>query len=465
MKALSASLFPRFNATAKKCRVGFMNPRTISQLFIAFGYMILATKVVTSSAAAMLSTEIAQAPASNVFYLSPNGDDNNPGTHDEPWKTFGKAVRTLRAGDTAYFEPGVYDRTTEIKIKNRSGTASAPICFQSEMLHQAVIRFHGVPGSKLIIFSNYITIQGFEITQDQKSTDDPVYQPNDRLVECSVGSRGCAIRYNVIHNTSEDCIKSTDVTDALIEGNVCYDSNHEGIDMVNGYSSTIRDNLIYDVGRIGIMAKGGSRDIQIYDNRIRQENQPMDAGIELGGSSVASVAYDKNGYEAYNLVAYNNVVMAKRPGSISRGLSLKGAAESGFYNNVVVGADYGLATVKGAGLKKGWTWRVNVSKPTFRNNIILNAVKAAAVFKDISENLDHDYNLYFNSPHPPKEPHGLYKDPRFVDDYSDWHLQSDSPALGSGVPIDLKMPTGALVEIAKNAIGVLRDQRWNRGIY
>ena len=64
----------------------------------------------------------------NCFYISPAGDDGNPGTQEQPWRTITKAGATLTAGQTAIIGDGTY---TEAEIKfNNSGTAAAPITFQ-----------------------------------------------------------------------------------------------------------------------------------------------------------------------------------------------------------------------------------------------------------------------------------------------------------------------------------------------
>ena len=50
----------------------------------------------------------------NSYYISPNGNDSNPGTIDEPWKTFSYALKSnqnngnspLGPGDTLYVREG-----------------------------------------------------------------------------------------------------------------------------------------------------------------------------------------------------------------------------------------------------------------------------------------------------------------------------------------------------------------------
>ena len=44
----------------------------------------------------------------NTYYVSPTGNDSNPGTLAAPWATWQKAFNTANAGDTVYFRGGVY---------------------------------------------------------------------------------------------------------------------------------------------------------------------------------------------------------------------------------------------------------------------------------------------------------------------------------------------------------------------
>ena len=47
--------------------------------------------------------------AAAVYYVSPSGSDANAGTNlSAPWKTVGKAVTNLVAGQTAYLRVGTY---------------------------------------------------------------------------------------------------------------------------------------------------------------------------------------------------------------------------------------------------------------------------------------------------------------------------------------------------------------------
>ena len=47
----------------------------------------------------------------NTYYLSPNGNDNNPGSNEQPWKSFRKIRNSANDGDTIIIKSGIYYQT------------------------------------------------------------------------------------------------------------------------------------------------------------------------------------------------------------------------------------------------------------------------------------------------------------------------------------------------------------------
>src|SRR6266487_1507660 len=62
--------------------------------------------------------------AASSYYVSPSGNDSNPGTINAPWKTLTYAGGQLAAGDTLYVRGGTYNEKVNFR---HSGTASQPI--------------------------------------------------------------------------------------------------------------------------------------------------------------------------------------------------------------------------------------------------------------------------------------------------------------------------------------------------
>ena len=65
--------------------------------------------------------------AAKDFFVSPQGNDKNPGTEQAPWKTIAFAAQKAKPGDTVKILPGLY---REQIVFTRSGKKGAPITFE-----------------------------------------------------------------------------------------------------------------------------------------------------------------------------------------------------------------------------------------------------------------------------------------------------------------------------------------------
>jgi hypothetical protein len=333
-----------FAGIGRRCRISRLVPITL--LLIA----LLVNSFGVEYRAAPLPVPPQQVPSAGIlrtFYVSPSGSDANPGTQVQPWRTFSYTASRLLAGEMAIFEDGTYIETKIAHFRN-SGTVTNPIILQARNKHRAVIVYRGIPENDKIFIdqAQYVTIQDFDITQESIGT---TY--NDVLVACRAGADFCTVRGNKLHNSMSP-VKAYKNAYSLFEDNTIYDSAI-GVDSINSNKLVVRNNLIYNTREDGILIKGGSRSTKIYNNTIRARTW-LNNGITLGGvtSNIADWIYDPNGYEGYNLSAFNNVVIAEVPGVIEHGLLLRGCSSCAFVHNVVIGAIYAFQTVKSAGIHR-----------------------------------------------------------------------------------------------------------------
>lgn len=409
--------------------------------------------------------DVPKAEPGGTYYVSPEGSDDNPGTEQAPWKTMTRVAASIQRGSTVIFEDGEYIET-QPAIFEESGTEAEPIIIKARNKHKAVIKYQNMPTIKIRIKGQkYITLQDFEITQDFKGID-----TNDILVQVREGADHCKIIGNKIHNAYEEGVKAYLVENVLIEGNYIYDMVHEGVDFVNVASSTIRNNEVYDVGRVGLLCKGGSYDIQIHGNYVHNRNVPMStSGIYLGGMTGADSTADSsiNGYEAYNCVAYNNVVISESPGLITLGIAFAGSINCAAYNNIVSGAKYNMYFAEPNNISAGWEWNPQNVNPVFKNNIIINATLQALMEKHPAINRVNDHNLYYNNASTPSESNGVYADPLIADiDSGNWHICYGSPAIGAGTPITgFTLRSGQIIDISRDFDGIQRTEPWDMGVY
>ena len=80
------------------------------------------------TAAFSTRSETLAEPALRTLYVSPSGDDANPGTSPgAPLRTIQRAANLAQAGDLVLIQPGVYRESVSVP---RSGTAARPIVFR-----------------------------------------------------------------------------------------------------------------------------------------------------------------------------------------------------------------------------------------------------------------------------------------------------------------------------------------------
>ncbi|NQT26522.1 right-handed parallel beta-helix repeat-containing protein [candidate division KSB1 bacterium] len=66
----------------------------------------------------------------HIYYLSPSGDNNNPGTIEAPWRTLQTAAGKMSPGDTLLIRSGMYRQATQLSVSH-SGSAGLPLLFQN----------------------------------------------------------------------------------------------------------------------------------------------------------------------------------------------------------------------------------------------------------------------------------------------------------------------------------------------
>ncbi len=74
--------------------------------------------------------------AGNTYYVSTSGNDNNPGTKSQPFRTIQKGANTVQAGDTVFVREGTYNEVVTITV---SGTSNNYITIE------------GYPGETVVI--------------------------------------------------------------------------------------------------------------------------------------------------------------------------------------------------------------------------------------------------------------------------------------------------------------------------
>src|SRR5208282_5204100 len=281
-----------------------------------------------------------------TYYVSTTGNDSSPGTIGSPWLTIQHAADSVSAGATVYVFGGVYNESVNFPA---SGTASAPITFESYPGQTAVIDGTGVScctsnppssgnetqGLINIVNQSYIVINGFEIrhytTNNENDTPTGVW--------ITGSGTGIQILNNRVHNITTKAeangnafgiavygTSKTPITQLVISGNEVYDLRTGESESVNVDGNVthfkITNNLVHDNDNIGIDA--------------------------IGYEGVGPVGYDEAMYGEISGNTVYNISGITNPGEgyeyDADGLYCDGCAYVTFERNVILQADYGIET-------------------------------------------------------------------------------------------------------------------------
>jgi uncharacterized protein YfiM (DUF2279 family) len=286
------------------------------------------------------------------YYVSPAGNDSNPGTESLPWKTLAKAATTATAGVTVFIKQGTYN---ERLVPVNSGTVDGPITFMSYPGDSVIISGVGIKFSSeqysdrwwsgLIHIENlkYIKLSGLRVVHSaasgilatncghiiiERNYTDSTFSPgivvngcNDVMVEANEVVHGCT-------GGDQECISFMTTNLFEIKNNHVHDGFTEGIDVKVGSSNGIvNNNEVYnqEAGRPGIYIDAWDRhefNIDVFDN-ISHDN---------GGHGIAVASEDGGLLE--NIKIHNNKAYDN-----SRGLWVAGwgvATQKHLFNNITI---------------------------------------------------------------------------------------------------------------------------------
>jgi hypothetical protein len=396
----------------------------------------------------------ASASVADTYYVDgANGSDANPGTsRDQAWRTIQNAADMMTAGDTCIVLAGEHAERVHVST---SASAGAPIVFQAE----------GTVVTKgFTVHADYITIQGFEITDTDNDWEDGV----GIFVE---GSH-CIIEDNYVHYATRGGIliyaspgEESLRTDCLVRNNRLYRNSQWGI-TINGRNHVVEGNEIWGtiqyhpnwvdppgwVDADGMRFFGAGHLVRgnyIHDI-IFDDPENVDPHIDCfqtwGDSDTEAghdIVFDRNFCENLNermyafmlkgsthLIIRNNIILAC--GGVNTGAL-------GTSNLTIVSNLFANRLSFPESAYPGGVGLEDSPNATVKNNIFYDQpTHHISVSGTSSESLDAGCNLIYRSdgeePHGSPYPDDLWGvDPLFVDaSTGDYHLQSASPVIDAG---------------------------------
>jgi len=345
------------------------------------------SRIITSVWIMLLVCYFNNSLAQNIHYVASDGDNVNPGTIDQPWKTIQHAVDQLQPRNVLYIKAGTYP---EEIIMTTSGTADKPILISNFEEDRVIIDATNKSFGISLRECHYVTIQGLHIlgatkswSKDQGNLHLYGNPSHITIQDCELynGTRG--IRYSdrdfkpapyyiqilncdIHDNTQEGIYLNSTQHGAhqLIRGNKIYNNGHDfylteygdkirydGL-YFRSDSSLIEDNEVYNNGRNGMYLDVTSarpcrynivRRNNIYHNgkngmmfcqhyTLIYENKIYDNGWDFTNAAMHGI-YMAN---ATHNIIFNNEMYEHRNGSAVR---VEGdfsvIQDNNFYNNGV----------------------------------------------------------------------------------------------------------------------------------
>ncbi|WP_242343897.1 choice-of-anchor D domain-containing protein [Anaeromyxobacter terrae] len=403
-------------------------------------------------------------PSGPQFYVATTGNDANPGTEAQPWRTIQKAMNSATAGSTVNIKGGTYPERLTVNV---SGTAGSYITFQpygyagSGTGDSVVLDYSSfglvTDGVPFLAVSNrsYVRIQGLTFQNYQ------VRGAMQRGVNISGSSSYVEFKSNKVLNIQNN--GAWDGTNALLDFWVTAPANHVWIygnefgHIVSNYGETlsvtgsyvtIENNWIHDTDAIAIDLGQNSSNNIVRGNTLEWISKRRDGSywytgsganaIYVTGGNTATIerntvrdsgwAYgvvSEPGYPMSHDVVIRNNVAERNYAGIMLGNWYSTTDGSSVYNiQVLNNTLYSCAN--------GLVIRPYTSATVvWKNNIVANS--SASVVNGLGWPVGTmDYNLYVGGGTGP-DVHKVTADPQFTNaGAGDFSLRSTSPAINSG---------------------------------
>ena len=273
----------------------------------------------------LLGNNIHTHAVGSVYYVSPTGNDANPGTSSAPFKTFAKANSVLTAGSTLNIYAGTYNE--QLKI-SKSGTSSAWITVKP-LNGTVVIDMRNAATFGLSLAASYVSVSALEV---ENSGDICVNIVGSNLTVDGLVVHDCASHGINTNNSSQIKILNSRVYRAvlsnasrslssgwgsgikvrvsdnvLVQGNIVYHNYGEGMG-TRGTNVTIRANTVYDNFSVNIYTNSENAVIERNFVYCTPNSGYERDGLPAIGISMAEEYFDGWGARLKNARVINNIV-------------------------------------------------------------------------------------------------------------------------------------------------------------
>jgi hypothetical protein len=399
------------------------------------------------SAAPVVPTfETGKQPTVEIHVAVDGRDDTGDGSAANPYASIERAAQEAAPGAAIRLHAGTYPGGTY--LEDLPGTEAAPIWIGGAPGEARPVIEGGGEGIHLVRV-RYVIVHDLEVRNaayNGINTDDGGEYAN------SDATRHVIFRYLNIHHIgsggNEDCLKLSGVNDYFVlysEFSFCGgDGSGSGIDHVGCHHGLILGNYFHDLSANAVQNKGGSQDIEIRANHMRNASY---RAVNIGGST---------GYEYFrpplsttqpNFEARDIRVIANLIEGSETPFAFVGAVDSLAANNTVINPDNWLLRILQETVSDGTYEFLPSGNNTLVNNLFYFNRGDLSTYVNIGPNTAPETFIFANNlwyAHddpaqsqpilPVSETDGVVgQDPLFQNPAGgNYHLQSASPAVGQG---------------------------------
>jgi hypothetical protein len=379
----------------------------------------------------------------NAYYVDPTGDDANPGTATQPWRTLEKASYSLKAGDTVYVRGGVYNEVVGFQT---SGTETQPIRILAYPGETPVIDGNNSMPSTwaamLRIDGDYVEVSGFEV-RNSKWMCFVVAGKNDRVSFVKVHhceQNGILITgdFSIVEDSevyeaasgrgsswASALSAARSPNSAVIRRNYVHDNWGEGVSTYEANGTLIEDNHIRDNWSANLYVSD-STNILVQRNLIYTT---LNSNLQSGTRAGIMLGDEKYNPPSKNITIINNIVYRTE-----RNFYWWQGVQGGGMQNVLVANNTFVDSLEATGVQISPGPHVGVQ---FINNIIVQ--DGPLPISIMAKNVKISNNLWSKSPSVLGSG-DIVADPLLAKGEfgPDWFaLQSNSPAIDKGMVLDV----------------------------
>jgi hypothetical protein len=278
----------------------------------------------------ILSTVTAKQEQGHFYYVATNGDDINPGTEAQPFRSISKGIRVLDPGDMVYVREGTYH---EQIIISSSGDNGLPITVSAYPGESPVIDGqNSLPGGwagLVDIRGDHFVFDGFEIKNSayvgvrvagylmkvrnlyvhHNYEHGVLIRGTDNLVEgCQVWWNSTRAEYGNYNGWwSAGLSAGRYPSDVIIRNNVVHQNWGEGLSTFEADHVTIEDNIVYGNWAANVYISDAT-DVLLQRNLVY--GVPGSVVDQTGNKCPGiGLADEQSAPDSHRITIINNIVM------------------------------------------------------------------------------------------------------------------------------------------------------------